>query len=101
MLTQCAKTSLLTEISQGVYTDFRDIYCDKNTRHHEPTYDHSGHRFSPMDFQRAGSVLLDRQRRERELLRMPLSGYASVYNVNTCFQLGGDKCSRQARGARG
>ena len=32
---------------------------------------------------------------------MPLSGYASGYNVNTCFQLGGEKRSRLVRGARG
>jgi len=49
----------------------------------------------------AGGVLLDRQRFERGLLQMALSGYASVYNVNTCLQLGWEKGSRLARGARG
>ena len=38
---------------------------------------------------------------ERGLLRMLLAGYASVYNVNTRFQLGWEKCSRLARGAQG
>jgi hypothetical protein len=32
-------------------------------------------------------VLLGRQRPERRLLLMALSGYASVYNMNTYFQL--------------
>jgi hypothetical protein len=88
--------------SRKVFTlIFVTFYCDRvlditNRRMITPATD-----FRPMDFQRAGSVLLDRQRRERELLRMPLSGYASVYHVNTCVQLGGEKCSRLARGARG
>jgi hypothetical protein len=49
----------------------------------------------------AGGVLLGRQRLERGLLRMALSGYASVYNVNACLQLGWEKCRRLARGALG
>ena len=38
---------------------------------------------------------------ERGLLRMPLSGYASLYNVNTRWQHAWEKCSRWAQGARG
>ncbi len=38
---------------------------------------------------------------ERGLLRMPLSGYASLYNVNTRFQRVWEKRSRWAQGARG
>ena len=49
----------------------------------------------------SGGVLLGWQRRERRLLRMALSGYASVYNVNTCLQLDGEYCRWFAQGARG
>jgi hypothetical protein len=46
-------------------------------------------------------VLLGRQRFERRLLRMELSGYASVYNMNTYFQLVWKKCGWLMRGMRG
>jgi hypothetical protein len=46
-------------------------------------------------------VLLRKQRQERGLLLMPLSGYASVYNVNTCLQGVWEKCRSLARGVRG
>jgi hypothetical protein len=49
----------------------------------------------------ACGVLLGRQRLERRLLRIALSGYASVYNVNTCLPRGWEKCSCLVRGARG
>ncbi len=38
---------------------------------------------------------------ERGLLRMPLSGYASLYYVNTRLQHVWEKCSLWAQGARG
>jgi hypothetical protein len=44
-------------------------------------------------------VLLGRQRRERGLLLMALSGYASVYNMNTCLQFNLEKSG--CFGARG
>jgi hypothetical protein len=46
-------------------------------------------------------VLLRRQRSEGRLLLMPLSGYASVYNVNIEFQRVREKCRGFAQGAQG
>src|SRR5258706_103460 len=43
-------------------------------------------------------VLLGRQRFERGLLLMALSGYASVYNMNTYFQLVWKTCGCSCRG---
>ena len=46
-------------------------------------------------------VLLGRQRFERRLLLMALSGYASVYKMNSYFQHDGKKRRRLPRGTRG
>jgi len=68
-----------------------------------PTYDHSGKRFSPENSRRRGApaVLLRKQKMERGLLRRPVSGYASVYNMNTRVQCARKRRGRQVSGAQG
>jgi hypothetical protein len=46
-------------------------------------------------------VLLGRQRFERRLLLMALSGYASVYKMRIYFQLVCKECGCSMQGARG